>query len=97
MMVGGMGGTEGAMTTIGIFTAHPSLKGTVTSINDCSPSLTYKSFNVYDHICHHDSDHSTNWGYCPGINWDSDGSVGGIFCVESLGALYYYQTGSPTN
>ena len=46
MMVGGMGGTEGAMTVIGIFTAHPSLKGTVTSINDCSPSLTYKSISA---------------------------------------------------
>lgn len=46
MMVGGMGGTEGAVTVIGIFTAHPSLKGTVTSINDCSPSLTYKSISA---------------------------------------------------
>lgn len=46
MMVGGMGGAEGAMTVIGIFTSHPSLKGTVTSINDCSPSLTYKSISA---------------------------------------------------
>ena len=55
MMVGGMGGTEGAMTVIGIFTAHPSLKGTVTSINDCSPSLTYKTisaenYNIHTHL-----------------------------------------------
>lgn len=55
MMVGGMGGTEGAMTAIGTFTSHPSLKGTVTSINDCSPSLTHKTisaenYNIDTHI-----------------------------------------------
>ena len=36
MLVGAMGGIEGARTDVGIFTSHPSLKGNLTSVNDCS-------------------------------------------------------------
>lgn len=52
--------------------------------------------NVCYHVYHHDSDHSTSWGYCPGGCWDPFAILGlGIFYVDTAPAQYYFQIGSP--
>ena len=45
------------------------------------------------HLWHHDSGHSTSWGYSTGCTWDAT-PRSGIFVVETAPALYHPGIGS---